>query len=119
MRAFRNNESDFSRTLFCSGETLLFTNPPLLLGFFATSPDAESLALSSRPKPPRKSCFIPKCAIDAENQLLTDLPIAHLDQAVAVGGKAAVVGCHYQCDAVDAREFQQQVEDLATGALVQ
>src|SRR4051812_13254347 len=62
---------------------------------------------------------LPAKRIAAAKNSPTDLSIAHLYQAVALCGEAAVVGCHHEGDAVSAREFQQQVEDLAAGALVE
>ena len=45
--------------------------------------------------------------------------ITHLYQAVALCGDAAIVGSHDKSDAFGAGEFEQQVKDLAAGALVE
>src|SRR3954454_24659115 len=56
---------------------------------------------------------------ERRKSLLTDLPIPHFYQPVALRSQAAVVGCHHEGNAVRAGQFEKQIENLAAGVLVE
>src|SRR5580704_2975781 len=79
------------------------TEVSAITGWAATSEGGNATA--ARPAPEIRS--------------LADFAIAHLHQAVAALRQPAVVGCHHQGDAFGGGQFQQQVENLEAGALIE